>query len=210
MRRYPAANPTKRIEIIGSLGTGKTTLVQALANYNFLPVHDPFDQNPHLTDFYKDPSTHAYDKDHWFLEAQHKQVKEINAQPIPAIMDYSLTTSQAFIDAGPNTKENKQKLQSEWQKVRTETGYPDIVLVMPISRAEQRKRIATRGREGEDQIPDAYLDLLDASIYGRVAQLPPVTKVITLDEGIDFTKESAVKALAERLHKTLGKGKYIG
>lgn len=71
------------IAVSGSIAAGKTTLCENLGKTLGMPVfHESVEDNPYLTDFYRDPVTYSFRLQVYFLNQRLKQHKEIASKCI--------------------------------------------------------------------------------------------------------------------------------
>lgn len=62
------------INIAGNIGTGKSTLVEKLAEaLNYIPLHEPVQDNPYLEDYYSDSKRWAFEIQVFFLSQRYQQ-----------------------------------------------------------------------------------------------------------------------------------------
>lgn len=199
---------TYRIEICAGLGCGKTTLATALKAHGLTAVHEEFEDNPHLSAFYTNPGPDtAYRKDLWFIHAQHKQLLALKRQKGPFIVDYSVVLSQAYIQAGLNTPENKEKLLEKWDAAVKDAGWPDLVIVLDLSVSDQIERIQNRGRESEKDLPSEFLENLNDAIQRRLKNIPEKTKILRLDARRDFTDDAEILKIHKEILAVINTGR---
>ncbi len=197
-----------RIEICAGLGSGKTTLTKALESHGFTAVHENFEKNPHLDAFYAAPGPDtAYAKDLWYIEDQGRQLQDLKDKTGPFIVDYSCVLSQAYIMAGLNTPENKATLMNKWKDAIEQCGWPDVVIVLDLPTQEQMKRIQSRGRISEKDLPMEFLRGLNVAIEKQLAEIPDAVTVLRIDACRDFRNDAEISKLYKEISAVIRSGR---
>ncbi|MBX3203693.1 MAG: deoxynucleoside kinase [Labilithrix sp.] len=155
MKRYVA--------VAGTIGSGKTSLVTWLVKrYGLVPYYEPNDENPYLADFYRDMKSWAFHSQLFFLSHKLALHQSLLASKGPAVIDRTIyedaeifarnAKSQRFIGA-----RDWAVYERLYEGIKRTLPPPDVLVAVTCSLAATKKRIARRGREMEQAIPDAYL-----------------------------------------------------
>ena len=184
----------KYIAIEGPIGVGKTSLAEILAKkLNSRLVLEGADNNPFITDFYKDISKHAFQTQMFFLLSRYKQQQELAQTELfqqGIISDYIFAKDRIF--ANLTLDDNELKL---YEQIHAILGVrvlkPDFVVYLQASTDVLLKRIAMRGRKFENQITAEYLAELNQAYnyYFFHYQETPLMVVNTSE--IDFVHRDA-------------------
>lgn len=150
----------KYIAIEGNIGAGKSTLAKFLNKYfgGHLLLEE-FEENDSLKDFYEDPSF-ALNAELQFMLDRSRQLHQFHSgSPHFIIADYIPLKSLIF--AKQNLKKEEFKLY-EPLLLRMLEKYPEPDLIIYLDREieELKSNIKQRGREYEQQLSDAYLELI--------------------------------------------------
>jgi deoxyadenosine/deoxycytidine kinase len=151
------------IAIAGNIGAGKTTLASRLAqHYDWEPCFESVEDNPYLADFYADMPRWAFHLQVYFLNSRFNQVLKVQQNPHPTIQDRTIY-EDAFVFA-QNLRESdimsERDYQNYLQVFSSMTKYispPDLLIYLRADLEVLKKRIHTRGRSFEADIPDDYL-----------------------------------------------------
>ena len=199
-----------RVEICGSLGSGKSTIATGLKNNGFYPVHEEFEDNPYLAESRSNPTPeNHYNNQLWFLERVEKQICGLKPNAKPYILDFSPTLAAAYIDIAQTTDAMKKDLFEKSARSRAKMGQPKIIIVPTLSVDEQMKRINERGRSF-DRVPREYVEKLDAAIEKQLSLLPKDIKVLRVDtHTIDYRKPEEARKLAQQIKAALGEKKGL-
>ena len=155
MKRYVA--------VAGTIGSGKTSLVTWLVKrYGLVPYYEPNDENPYLADFYRDMKTWAFHSQLFFLSHKLELHQKLIASKEPAVIDRTIYEDAEIF--ARNAYEQRFISARDWavyerlyEGIKRTLPPPDVLVAVTCSLAATKKRIARRGREMEQAIPDVYL-----------------------------------------------------
>lgn len=169
VRRHPLM-----VGIIGSIGVGKTTLADYLAEeWNTVPIKENFIDNPFLKEFYKDKSG-AFKSEVCFGERKTFQLSEEQLSKVVTnghiVVDMALEMDGIFA----NTQFKMGQMNSaefgvyqELMKALKEERHvrnPDLCIVLTAPLETIIERGKKRGRDIEKEISPDYLQKLGESI----------------------------------------------
>lgn len=156
--------PNAVITIAGTVGVGKSTMTNALANaLNFRTSFEKVDTNPYLDNFYRDFDRWSFHLQIYFLAERFKEQKRIFEYGGGFIQDRSI-----YEDTGIFAKMHYEK--GTMSKVDYETytslfdamvmtpyfPHPDLLIYLEGSLDDILLRIKERGRPMEQQTPIDY------------------------------------------------------
>lgn len=155
MKRYVA--------VAGTIGAGKTSLVAWLVKrYGLQPFFEPNDENPYLADFYRDMKAWAFHSQVFFLSHKLKLHQELIASKKPAVIDRTIYEDAEIF--ARNSRNQRYISARDWavyerlyEGIKKTLPPPDVLVAVTCSLGATKKRIKKRGREMENDIPDAYL-----------------------------------------------------
>ena len=157
----------QHIAIAGNIGVGKTTLVQKLAtSYSWEPHLEAVDDNPYLSDFYKDMAKWAFPLQIYFLNSRFNQVVEIQKSPISIIQDRTIY-EDAFIfaknlnESGLLETRDYETYLALFKSMSDMIKAPDLLIYLRANISTLVSQIAKRGREYESSISIKYLENLN-------------------------------------------------
>lgn len=156
--------------IEGNIGAGKSTLAHLLArHYDARLILEEFADNTFLRKFYRDAERYAFPLELSFLADRYKQLKDLLPKQElfdrKIISDYVFTKSKLF--ARVNLKEDEYELfQKLFDIIDLHLPAPDLLVYLNSPVAQLQQNIRRRGRDYEQEIPDEYLDRVQA-VYSQ-------------------------------------------
>lgn len=192
----PKVDPGRKyIAVAGNIGAGKSSIVDFLCQrYNLQPFFEPNEGNPYLEDFYEDMERWSFHSQVYFLSAKFKLHQELDA------LEYSVVQDRTIWEDAEIFAENlyRQKTMSErdyqtyrllYESVRDKVRAPDLMIYVRCPVPTVRKRIATRGRQMEKDIPTAYLKRLHGLYEQWIANYTLSPLVILPTNKLDYVTD---------------------
>lgn len=177
------------VSVMSLIGTGKSTLVNKLASNNSYTVfEEPVDNNPFLSDYYKDPNRWSFTLQVYYLWERYKQVQEAFMKSMKGetvILDSSIYSDFAFAmlqhDRGYFTDDEYNTYINMHRIITAQTAYPNITIWLQLSPEQTLERIKERSRDCESEIPLKYLKSLNKAYQTVLEKLSKHTSIITID-----------------------------
>lgn len=177
------------VSVMSLIGTGKSTLVNKLASNNSYTVfEEPVDNNPFLSDYYKDPNRWSFTLQVYYLWERYKQVQEAFMKSMKGetvILDSSIYSDFAFAmlqhNRGYFTDDEYNTYTNMHRIITAQTAYPDITIWLQLSEEQTLERIKERSRDCESEIPLKYLKSLNKAYQSVLEKLSKHTNIITID-----------------------------
>lgn len=155
------------IAVAGNIGVGKTSLVSYLEDrYGLTPVFEPFADNPYLEDFYADMKSWSFHSQMWFLSHKYRLHKELERTGGTLVQDRTIYEDAEIFATYLHRSRRMAKRDYEtylelYRAMKSALQPPDVVIYLRCSVRAMRRRIKTRGRESEQDIPVSYLRKLN-------------------------------------------------
>ena len=188
------------IAIVGLIGAGKSTLVSNLATkYGYANYQEPVDNNPFLSQYYKDPERWSFTLQVYYLWERYKQLYEAHMKSLNGeivVLDSTIYSDMAFAllqrQSGYFTKDEYSTYLNMHKIIAAQTAYPDMLVFLQLSTKETSERIKMRFRDCESGIPIKYLEDLNSAYKTILDKLSKHTDVIYID-----ARKSADEVCAE-------------
>ena len=200
------------IAIEGVIGAGKTTLAKILGKrLKGRLILERHDENPFLTDFYKDPARFAFQTQMFFLLSRYRQQLDLQQQDLfqrVLISDYIFQKDRIFASL---TLEDREFIL--YEKVASllerEIVAPDLVIYLQANTKRLMMNIKKRGRSYEKNISEEYIRAL-VEAYNHFFFHYTATPLLVVNmEGIDFVHdEDQLENLIQQIMLPLGGTKY--
>jgi len=154
------------IAVSGNMGSGKSSLVEFLCQQlGIEPFFEPNEDNPYLADFYDDMERWSFHSQIHFLTAKFQVHLELDAHPQDVIQDRTIWEdaeifAENLYQRGRMSEREYGTYRQLYESIRDRIQPPDLMLYLrcPVSTVQQR--IAVRGREMEQDVPEEYLQQL--------------------------------------------------
>jgi deoxyguanosine kinase len=153
------------VAVEGVIGVGKSTLVKALCErMGCVPLYEEFENNPFLSDFYKDKSRYAFQTQVFFFLSRYRQIQEVFHQQDmfrPQILsDYMFAKDKIF--ATLNLDENEVNLYYKFADILERNLIkPDYAIYLQADTKTLMNRIKLRDRPYERTMDESYIDALN-------------------------------------------------
>jgi deoxyguanosine kinase len=160
MTRIPDMHNTRYIVTDGPLGVGKTSLTTLLAKeLGARLILEQAEENPFLTDFYRDPARYRFQTQMFFLLSRFSQQQEMMQPDLftrITISDYLFDKDRIF--AYLNLDDNELALYEQFYKIlEPKIVRPDLVIFLQADTDTLLHRIKKRGRPFEKDISLDYI-----------------------------------------------------
>lgn len=155
------------IAIAGNIGSGKTTLTTLIAkHYKYTAHFEEVDNNPYLSDFYKDMQRWSFNLQVFFLRSRFRQLIDIKKKSKKIVQDRTIY-EDAYIFA-PNLHAMGLMTTRDFENYSDLFGVmdefitpPDLLIYLRASVPSLVLNIQKRGREYEEAIRLDYLTRLN-------------------------------------------------
>jgi deoxyadenosine/deoxycytidine kinase len=178
--------PIKHIAIAGNIGSGKTTLTEALAkHFNWRAHFEDVENNPYLYDFYQDMPRWSFNLQIYFLNNRFKQIIDIKRGEETVIQDRTIY-EDAYIFApnlhtmGLMSSRDFENYTSLFETISELIEPPDLLIYLKASIPTLVNQIQRRGREYEDNLRLDYLRRLN-EFYESWANKFDKAKLLVID-----------------------------
>lgn len=199
-----------RVELVGGLGIGKTTLCRNLEVIGFNCIMENLDNNPFLADCYDNPEEFRFASQSWFALAKFQEIRKNQKDDLINIVDQGMLNIRAYskILFKQDDREALNILNQTVDYFESRLGQPDLIVHLKCSVQEQMSRIRARGREYEGTVSLGFVAELQREINMMVAQARAEgVPVLAIDTEEVFIPGNM--AYAERLAREISQMVYV-
>jgi len=185
------------VAIAGNVGAGKSSLVGLLADkLGWTPFYEAVDENPYLSDFYRDMRTWSFHSQVFFLSKRLRHHRRLLDHPSSVLQDRSVYEDAEIFAKNlyrqGNMDERDYGVYRELYEVLTlYLPPPDLVVYLQASVPTLLKRIAQRGREYERGISADYLASLNELYEDWIAGFTLCPVLTVPSDDLDFVNHDA-------------------
>jgi deoxyadenosine/deoxycytidine kinase len=200
---------SEHVVVIGNIGAGKTTAVQALGTALGAAVYDEhFERNPYLERAFAHPLGWAGLSQLWFLgevAAQHQDIAVADAFAVQEQSVYSVfeVMTGHLLDAGAISPADYQVSERLYGVLSGRLPAPGCVVLLRAPVPELLARIGSRGRDFERGVDAAYLEGIDRRLEEFAAgwSRSPLIEVDVAET--DLREDEHAERLAHTIRATL-------
>lgn len=152
-----------RVEVMGGMGVGKTTLCATLERQGFRCIYETLSQNPYLELSYKDPDSYGfYSQMSFVLGNFFNVIQELKPNDV-TVFDYSTVTDRAYASLFLKDKARDIALQTI-DFLEEKEGMADLLIYLTCPPEVQLERIHCRNRKHEANIDLSFVKALDENL----------------------------------------------
>ncbi len=180
------------VAVEGVIGVGKSTLVKSLSErMGCVPLYEEFENNPFLSEFYKDKSRYAFQTQVFFFLSRFRQIQEVFQQQDlfrpQIISDYMFAKDKIF--ATLNLDENELSLYYKFAGLlERDLVKPDYAVYLQADTKTLMQRIRFRDRPYERNIDENYIDALNKAYNTFFHYYSASPLMIINTNNIDFVR----------------------
>ena len=170
-----------RVEIIGGLGVGKTTLCAGLTRLGFRCINENLGKNQYLDLSYKNPEQYGVYSQISFVLGNYFTFKQSVKPGEVSIFDYSIINDMAYATLFLNDSERSAVLNIV-DCMEQKEGRAGLYLYLTCPAEIQMQRIRFRNRDHERGVTQDFVEQLDSHLRHYTAQASDAgARIITID-----------------------------
>lgn len=180
------------ISVAGNIGSGKSSLTRMIAKeFKWTPYFESVQDNPYLSDFYKDMRRWSFQLQVYFLSHRFHTHKKIIASKKSVIQDRSIYEDVEIFARnlylmGRMEKRDYNNYRALFYEMISYLKAPDLVVYLKADVKTLLNQIKLRGREFEKSIEKKYIERLNRS-YKKWIESYRLGKVLVIEsDDLDF------------------------
>jgi deoxyadenosine/deoxycytidine kinase len=149
-----------RVEVMGGMGVGKTTLCTTLERQGFRCIYETLAKNPYLELSYEDPESFGFYSQISFILGNFFNVTQSLKPGDVTVFDYSTVTDRAYATLFLKDHARDIALQTI-DFLEKKEGMADLLIYLTCSPEVQMDRIKSRNRKHETDVDLKFIEQLD-------------------------------------------------
>ena len=211
LKPSPACKPPRYIVVEGPIRVGKSTLARILADR--LHARRVFDceDNPFLSDFYREVPGAAFRAQMYFLLERRRRLQEMRLEETPGAIVGDFLFEKDKIFAYINLDNEELKLYERYFEIfAADLPAPDLVIYLQASPEVLRERIARKAAPAETQVSQDYLAEVVRAYEHFFFRYSASDLLVVNTSEIDFVDRSAdLQQLLRRLQEPVKGTQYF-
>ena len=193
------------IVVEGAIGAGKTSLAKIMAEkMDARLILEETEENPFLSDFYKDRERYAFQTQIFFLLSRYRQQRELFTPDLfqkKVVSDYFFAKDRIF--ASVTLSQNEFYLYERLLSIlEKDIPKPDLVIYLQTTAEVLLKRIKERERPYEKNINLEYIQTLNEAYNYYFFHYTKTPLLVVNTDRIDFVhNEADLEDLLKQLKK---------
>lgn len=150
-----------RLEIVGGIASGKSTLAAVLARQGVEPVYESFAANPFFELFYSNPTRYAFQTEVTYMLQHYSSIADAtDAAHKRVVADFSMALDLAYARVTLSPDDLKI-FEQVYDHAVAKIGWPDLLIKLDCAPEIELARIRARARPAEKSIELDYLRRLN-------------------------------------------------
>jgi deoxyadenosine/deoxycytidine kinase len=202
--------PKQFVAVAGNIGVGKSSLVGLLAGQlGWTPFYEAVDENPYLSDFYRDMRKWSFHSQVFFLSKRLRHHRGLLDHPGPVLQDRTVYEdaeifAKNLYRQGAMDDRDYGVYRELYEVLTLYLPPPDLIVYLRASAATLRKRISLRGRDYERDISVDYLLNLNGLYEEWIGSFTRCPVLIVPADRLDYVHDRdhldrVVEVLTKRL-----------
>lgn len=180
------------VAVAGNIGSGKSSLTRLLSTaHGWTPMYESVEDNPYLSDFYKDMRRWSFQLQVYFLSNRFRSHKAITEGSQSVVLDRVIYEdaeifARNLFEIG-NMEERDYNNYVALYNVMTEYLHPpDLLIYLRASVNTLVHQISLRGRDFEQSIKREYLEQLNHHYESWITRYNKGKLLVVESDNLDF------------------------
>jgi deoxyadenosine/deoxycytidine kinase len=201
------------LAVAGNIGSGKSSLTKILSNrFGWTPLFESVEDNPYLSDFYKDMKRWSFNLQVYFLSNRFRSHKTITEGTESVILDRAIYEdaeifARNLYEIGNMEKRDYENYVALYGVMTEYLRPPDLLIYLRANVDTLVKQIALRGRDFEQSIRREYLEQLNGHYESWIRRYSLGPLLVVESDELDFvnSREDLETVVAMIRHSLRGK-----
>jgi len=198
------------VAVAGNIGSGKSSLTRLLSTANgWAPMYESVEDNPYLSDFYKDMRRWSFQLQVYFLSNRFRSHKAITEGTQSVVLDRVIYEdaeifARNLFEIGNMEERDYNNYVALYNVMTAYLHPPDLLIYLRASIPTLFRQISLRGRDFEQSISRDYLEQLNRHYEAWIGRYNKGKLLVVESDNIDFVNrkedlDRVLKMVKDRL-----------
>jgi deoxyadenosine/deoxycytidine kinase len=198
------------LAVAGNIGSGKSSLTNMLSkHFGWVPYFESVEDNPYLSDFYKDMKRWSFNLQVYFLSNRFRSHKSITEGPGSVILDRAIYEdaeifARNLYEIGNMEQRDYENYVALYQVMTEYLRAPDLLIYLRANTSTLVRQITLRGRDFEQSITREYLEQLNRHYESWIMRYALGPVLVVESDTLDFVNRkedfaSVVRMIEQKL-----------
>ena len=191
------------VAVAGNIGSGKSSLTRLLSAANgWTPMYESVEDNPYLSDFYKDMRRWSFQLQVYFLSNRFRSHKSITEGEQSVVLDRVIYEdaeifARNLYEIGNMEKRDYENYVALYAVMTEYLHPPDLLIYLRANVDTLVRQISLRGRDFEKSISREYLEQLNRHYESWITRYSKGKVLVVESDNLDFVnrKEDLTRVL---------------
>jgi deoxyadenosine/deoxycytidine kinase len=191
------------VAVAGNIGSGKSSLTRLLSAANgWTPMYESVEDNPYLSDFYKDMRRWSFQLQVYFLSNRFRSHKAITEGEQSVVLDRVIYEdaeifARNLYEIGNMEKRDYENYVALYTVMTEYLHPPDLLIYLRANVSTLVRQISLRGRDFEKTISREYLEQLNRHYESWITRYSKGKVLVVESDNLDFVnrKEDLTRVL---------------
>jgi deoxyadenosine/deoxycytidine kinase len=198
------------VAVAGNIGSGKSSLTRLLSTaHGWTPMYESVEDNPYLSDFYKDMRRWSFQLQVYFLSNRFRSHKAITEGTQSVVLDRVIYEdaeifARNLFEIGNMEERDYNNYVALYNVMTAYLHPPDLLIYLRASIPTLLRQRSVRGRDFEQSISRDYLEQLNRHYEAWIGRYNKGKLLVVESDNIDFVNrkedlDRVLKMVKDRL-----------
>ena len=184
------------VAVAGNIGSGKSSLTRLLSTANgWTPMFESVEDNPYLSDFYKDMRRWSFQLQVYFLSNRFRSHKAITEGEQSVVLDRVIYEdaeifARNLYEIGNMEKRDYENYVALYTVMTEYLHPPDLLIYLRANVSTLVRQISLRGRDFEKTISREYLEQLNRHYESWITRYSKGKVLVVESDNLDFVNRN--------------------
>ncbi len=180
------------VAVAGNIGSGKSSLTRLLSTANgWIPMYESVEDNPYLSDFYKDMRRWSFQLQVYFLSNRFRSHKAITEGSQSVVLDRVIYEdaeifARNLFEIGNMEERDYNNYVALYDVMTAYLHPPELLIYLRANVDTLLRQISLRGRDFEQSITREYLEQLNHHYESWIGRYTKGKLLVVESDNMDF------------------------